>query len=751
MRSIPSLCLKAWPTIILVLASCAARDWPAWRGPEQSGLAREAATVTSWSQDGKNLLWKVPVGGRTTPVVLNGRLYAITPVGEGEGRQERVICLDAETGRTLWQHRFNVFLTDIVENRIGWTSLVGDPETGNVFAHGTGGEFFCFAPDGVVLWKRSMTEELGRISGYGGRLHTPIIDENRVIVSFLNSSWGSHARPLHRYVAFEKQSGRILWWAAPGGTPLDTTYSTPVVTVIDGRRLLIAANADGNVYGMLARTGQKVWTFRLSKRGLNTSIVASGRYVYASHSEENLDNIQMGRVVCIDASGSGDITESGEVWRFDGKTVGYSSPAIANQRLYVVTNSATLYCLDAGTGEVYWEHSIGRVAKGSPVVTADGVIYVGEQNGVFHILQDTGDSCQPLDVEEFAREDGRIDELFGSPAVVGGRVYFMTRYHTYCLGTKVALPKLHSLPPIPSERPADPSAPGRIMLHPADVTLAPGEQIRLNLRPYDVNGRELSDQVIKSGGQTDWTVSGALGAVSSDGTFYAARDNAFSAGEVAAQWNGLKAAARIRIKPELPVHENFESLPTGSVPPGWVGVASKTRIVDRDGGKVLRKLASKSRPSPPFMRIRGYFMPPIAGGYTVEADLLGTIARERFKPDLGLINSRYRLLVLGMQGKLRIDSWDPLPRIQEDVPFIFEPHRWYRMKFQVEVAEAKANVRGKMWPRDEPEPKTWTIELTDNYPNREGSPGIYGYSPGTTSKSDGPEIFYDNLEVTRNE
>ena len=247
--------------LVVCLAVCHASgsDWPNWRGPEQTGMTREKAVVTSWSEDGKNLLWKAPVGGRTTPVLMNGRLYAITPAGEDQSLGERVICLDAATGKTLWEHKFNVFHTDIVQARLGWTSVVGDPETGNVYAHGTGGEFFCFNRDGKVLWKRSLGEALGRYSVYGGRLHTPIIDEDRVIISYVYilSSWGTGPKKSgHRYVAFNKRTGDIEWWGQPGVKPHDTTYSVPTVTVIDGRRLLIGGNADGNVYGMSARTGE---------------------------------------------------------------------------------------------------------------------------------------------------------------------------------------------------------------------------------------------------------------------------------------------------------------------------------------------------------------------------------------------------------------------------------------------------------------------------------------------------------------
>ena len=83
---------------------------------------------------------------------------------------------------------------------------------------------------------------------------------------------------------------------------------------------------------------------------LNASVVVDGTRVYASHNRENTDTTVMGRVLCIDGTGIGDITESHELWRVDGIEAGYSSPAIADGRLYVVDSSANLHCLNGETG-----------------------------------------------------------------------------------------------------------------------------------------------------------------------------------------------------------------------------------------------------------------------------------------------------------------------------------------------------------------------------------------------------------------
>jgi hypothetical protein len=108
------------------------------------------------------------------------------------------------------------------------------------------------------------------------------------------------------------------------------------------------------------------------------------------------------------------------------------------------------------------------------------------------------------------------------------------------------------------------------------------------------------------------------------------------------------------------------------------------------------------------------------------------------------------MIVMG-RGKIRVESWSPMPRVRHDVDFDWETNAWYRVKFQVKPEGDKALIRGKVWQRDLEEPQEWTIETADPYPNRTGSAGLYAYSTHTTAKSDGPEVYYDNFQVTQND
>ncbi|HKQ90835.1 MAG TPA: PQQ-binding-like beta-propeller repeat protein, partial [Blastocatellia bacterium] len=209
-------------------------DWADWRGPTRDGHSYEKGLPEKWSKQGENLLWKAPYGGRSAPIVMNGRLFLFNSAGEGETLQERVLALDAETGQKIWEYRFNVYSTDVPPRRIAWSSPVGDPTTGVVYVFGACNELVALSWEGKPLWSRSLTDEYGAWTTHGGRTVSPIIEGDLVIVGTVTDGFGDIASRRHRYYAFDKRTGENVWISTPGGRPFDTTYSTPVVTTIDG-------------------------------------------------------------------------------------------------------------------------------------------------------------------------------------------------------------------------------------------------------------------------------------------------------------------------------------------------------------------------------------------------------------------------------------------------------------------------------------------------------------------------------------
>ena len=176
----------------------------------------------------------MPYGGRSGPVVFGDRLYLQNTAGAGATEQERLMCFNADTGKLLWEHKYNLFTSDVPPHRIAWASPVVDAATGNVFAISGNGLVMSLSKDGKLLWERSLAEEFGMWTTHGGRMSSPIVDGDQVIVSGLTFSWGQFAGGAHRFISFDKSNGQIRWVSAPEGRPTDTIYANPFVADING-------------------------------------------------------------------------------------------------------------------------------------------------------------------------------------------------------------------------------------------------------------------------------------------------------------------------------------------------------------------------------------------------------------------------------------------------------------------------------------------------------------------------------------
>lgn len=717
--------------------SAASNDWPSWRGIDQTGYSAETGLVESWSKDGENLIWRQDFTGRSTPVILNGKVYVIGRTGTEKTQQEVVACYDARTGRKIWEHLEPVRNTYAPFSRTGWACMVGDAETGNVYSVGTAGIFNCFSGDGKLLWTRSMIEEFGARTGYGGRTTNPVIDEDRVIVGFVSAGWGEDKPMKGRHFAFNKYDGTHIWTASPGGIfKAPNLYSNPVVSVIDGQRLFIAGNADGNIYAMKSRTGEKVWEFKLSQRGINSSVVVDGYRVYAAHGEENIDEPKMGRIVCFDGRGSGDITETNELWRYDAE-IGYTSPLLHDGRVYYVDNASNMIALDAETGQAYWEFSLGTVGKGSPV-WADGKIYVTETNGKMWILKPSAESCQVLDEEHIKMPDSPRDaEIYASPAIAYGRIYLVTEEGIYCIGD--ANRDFRIMPPQPivaGQEPAVESdaAVSYIRVYPGEVVAGPGDNVTFTAHAYNARGQHLKKTAPK------WEVPAAVGKINSDGKLTVAKSTNGTSGLIKASAGGVTGQGRIRVFPTIPWTEDFEGYENNDNPPHWIGVSTARSpagrfIVKTDGNnKVLAKPTNVRG----IQRHLAFIGTADMKDYVVQADVLDHKDKRR-RGDAGLVAHGYTLDLQGKKQRLEIRSWASENRIRETVPFKWEPRTWHTLKLDVDIVDGKTVIRGKAWPTAQPEPAEWTVTAEDPLIIPTGSPALYGVSY--------TEVYFDNVKV----
>lgn len=722
--------------LVLALIAAAARvtaeDWPSARGPRHDGSSTERGLPEQWSPSGTGLLWRVPFGARSAPVVHGRRVYVQGLAGSGASAQERLACLDADSGRLLWEQRFNLFHTDVPAHRVGWASPSVDASTGHVFAFAVDAHLRAFDAEGRSLWERSLTEEFGAITTHGGRTVTPLIDGDLVIVSTLTAGWGDQARGTNRFFAFDKRSGANVWVSAPQQRHYDTNYASAVPATVAGRRLLIVGGTDGALHALEATTGRPVWHYDMSKRAINTGVVVRGERVYTSHSEENFDTSEMGQIAALDASASGALEARHVAWRTNGFQGGFSSPVADSERLYVVDNGAVLAAFDLASGRKLWDRNLGTIQKAN-LVLADGKLYVGTENGRFYILRPRADGVDVLDDDALGSAE-QPEAVLGGVAVAHGRIYLPTMDALYCIG-----PRGHRAPP-PARVPAPaPEPPGTgaatlVQVRPAELLLAPGAHARFEARLFDGLGRALA---VPAG--VSWSLDGLAGTIGAQGELSLSPEAPLQGGLVKVSVAGLSGSARVRVVPPLPWRFDFEGTSGPAPPAAWINATGKFQLRDRDGGRALVKLAD----TPLTKRGRLFFGPATLADYTVQADVLATEKRRQLG-DGGLIAQRYALVLFGNGQQLELQPWQANAARTTSAPYAWKPDTWQRLKLRVQnLADGSTRVQAKAWPAGEPEPAAWLIEVVDRLPHRQGSPGLYADAPA--------EVFFDNVIVAPNE
>ncbi|WP_437187363.1 PQQ-binding-like beta-propeller repeat protein [Planctomicrobium sp. SH668] len=563
-------------------------DWPYWVGPQWTGQSNEVDLPEKWDPKGgeqSNLLWQSEIGSRSTPTSMNGRIYLISNSFHDEIKKagERVVCLDAKTGEMVWEYNFNVYLSDVPIERVGWSSVVCDPETGNVYAQGVCGYFCCLnGATGELVWEHSMHEEFGFLTTYGGRTNYPVVFEGNVIISAVVIGWGEQAKPNHRFLAMDKTNGTPVWFEGTKPLPEDTTYSSPVIGVISGELQMVCSAGDGGIHSFQPRTGKKLWSYYLSKHGINTTPLIVGNRVYCGHSEENLNSSEMGAVVCIDPTKRGDITETGTIWKKTEYSLGRSSPQMIDGRLYLVNDAAKLYCLNPENGDQIGEPvRLGTMMRAN-MLYADGKLYVNEVNGRGFILKPTEMGADTLYKYRFPSGE----ECHGSPICVDGRIYIPTTSKMYCIGKSDHSANPVALPELPKEdHEALDEVPAHLQIVPVESLFRPGTKQAIHGRLYNRKGQYLrnarADELL-------FNVEGP-GEIDAGGNYIiSASHKTHDAVHLSAKFDAIEGRARMRIVPDLNWSFDFND---GKVPETWVGCAYRHVAMDWD---LLTKLRDEN-------------------------------------------------------------------------------------------------------------------------------------------------------------
>jgi outer membrane protein assembly factor BamB len=128
---------------------------------------------------------------------------------------------------------------------------------------------------------------------------------------------------------------------------------------------------------------------------------------------------------CIDATGSGDVTQTGQVWSYALQRHCMSSPAIADGRVFVGDSGHTFHCADAKTGRALWTQEVDGEVWAAPLV-ADGKVYVATRRGSVWVFAANRE-------KKLLSQIALGSPISASPIAANGVIYFATMSRLYAV------------------------------------------------------------------------------------------------------------------------------------------------------------------------------------------------------------------------------------------------------------------------------------------------------------------------------
>ncbi|HZY88673.1 MAG TPA: PQQ-binding-like beta-propeller repeat protein, partial [Gemmataceae bacterium] len=313
-----SAMLMASCVVLLGANGVRAQDWPQWRGPNRDAKATGFKAPATWPKE-LTKKWKVTVGGGdATPALVGDKLYVFArPGGEG-GPDEVLRCLDAATGKELWQDKYasQPSTRPAAGPHAGPRSSPAVAE-GKVVTLGVRGTLSCYdAAGGKLLWRKD------DLKGFWPQFFvssSPLIVDG-LCVAQLGGKENGRGKDDGAIVAYDLAGGAEKWkWT--GDSP---AYSSPSVMTVDGTKLIVA-ETKGKIVALTAADGKLVWETPFATRYNASSPVVDGATILYSGDRG---------ATAVKLSKKGDSFEGKELWSTRDTTVQYNTPVLRDGLLF---------------------------------------------------------------------------------------------------------------------------------------------------------------------------------------------------------------------------------------------------------------------------------------------------------------------------------------------------------------------------------------------------------------------------------
>ncbi len=397
-----------WLSGLLVDSNACGGDWPNILGPQRNGIAVGEKLSDKWSTGGPRSVWEAKVGsGFAGVAVVDGIAVLFHRLGD----DDTLSAYDAASGQPRWSKGFPTDFQPQIGEDDG-PRAVPTIHKGRIYAFaGAGGLYCADLKTGDVLWQRQTHKEFRAPAGYFGAGSAPLVEGQVVIVNVGGDKEGAGI------VAFDLDTGKTVWKA----TSEQASYSSPLVAVVDGKRVVLCITRL-NLVALDPATGNELARTPFGQRGPTVNgampVVVGNRVLLTASYGIGAELVNLGR------------DKLDVVWQDEVLSSQYTTPIIHEGAVFGIDGRQdggpiSLKCFDPQTRKIHWTKSGLAYAT---LIAADGKLLVMQTDGTLRLAELNKSAYRELGTASLLSKTTRA-----LPALANGRFYVRNEQTLKCV------------------------------------------------------------------------------------------------------------------------------------------------------------------------------------------------------------------------------------------------------------------------------------------------------------------------------
>ncbi|HZL91555.1 MAG TPA: PQQ-binding-like beta-propeller repeat protein [Pirellulaceae bacterium] len=411
----------------LLTASAVAENWPQWRGAKLDGVSHEKNLPVKWSQT-ENIAWRLALPGQagSTPVVWGDRIFLTS----ADGADLILMCVGTD-GKQQWRQKLSTGDHTVRGDEGNVASNSPSTDGKHVWAMLADGTLGCYTVDGKEIWKFDLEDRYGKFKIQFGLTSTPVLDNGRLFLQMIHGDYNA-ATSEALVICLDAATGKQIWKSdrvTGADNENEHSYASPILYRDAQREFLLTHGADYAIAYDL-KDGREI--FRCGDLNPKGTYHPTLRFVASPAAADGFIVLPTAKhqvVFCIKPDGTGDITDKEQHfhWRRLRDTTDVPSPLVVDGLVYMCRENGNLVCLDASTGEEYYDQRTTVDRHRASPVYADGKVYTAARNGKVSVIK-AGKKFELLSVNDMT------ETITSSPVISGGRIYLRTFDALYAVG-----------------------------------------------------------------------------------------------------------------------------------------------------------------------------------------------------------------------------------------------------------------------------------------------------------------------------